>query len=610
MDIWNHIILTLLVYCFFNLYANGQSGSGKFCINAEPLCGASQFYYSNSSGYSIAESGPDYGCVLAQLNPSWFYMQISQDGDIQLKIEQSTTIGGTPDLDVDFVIYGPFNDPEKPCVVDLTFENIVDCNYLPDFVEYVNIPSTSAGEYYLLLITNFSLAPGFITVTQTAGSATTNCIFLEDYNIVEEKACSGDVLTLNAITQNAESYIWYEKNENVQSGFEIINGANTETYEVNTSNEYRVEVFDVNNVLIEKLQFNVFFLETPKVPTTILDYSLCDIENDGLEVFDLGFMDSKVLNGLSPLDYSVSYYSSLTEANSAKNQLPILYINTQISEIIYVRIDNITSNDIVCFEVGSFNIKLNPIPEIILEDNYIFCVNLNGTEEISTPPIIDTGLSNTEYQFTWYFNNVVLQNESKSTLIVSQEGVYTIEVLNLTTNCSYMSSTVVNISSPPTVSASVTSHAFIEQNVISATAFGEGFQDYEFNLDGGPWQLEGTFNNVSFGEHTVKARDINGCGTSSKNIVVMDYPLYFTPNGDGEHDTWNIVGISNQLQAEIRVYNRYGKLIKQLSPSGLGWDGTYNGKPLPTDDYWFTITFFEPKDGTLKQFKSHFALRR
>ncbi|MEQ3665458.1 T9SS type B sorting domain-containing protein, partial [Olleya sp.] len=60
------------------------------------------------------------------------------------------------------------------------------------------------------------------------------------------------------------------------------------------------------------------------------------------------------------------------------------------------------------------------------------------------------------------------------------------------------------------------------------------------------------------------------------------------------------------------IFDRYGKLLKQLSPSGLGWDGTYNGNPMPTSDYWFTVEYREPNDtsNTRKQFKAHFTLKR
>jgi len=125
---------------------------------------------------------------------------------------------------------------------------------------------------------------------------------------------------------------------------------------------------------------------------------------------------------------------------------------------------------------------------------------------------------------------------------------------------------------------------------------------------GGPWQDEGVFRNVSAGEHEITARDKNGCGITTEPIFVIDYPLYFTPNGDGNHDTWNIAGIGSN--AKIYIFDRYGKLLKQISPTGSGWNGTFNGKRMPTSDYWFTVQYNEPLTDDLKEFKAHFTLKR
>ena len=94
-----------------------------------------------------------------------------------------------------------------------------------------------------------------------------------------------------------------------------------------------------------------------------------------------------------------------------------------------------------------------------------------------------------------------------------------------------------------------------------------------------------------------------------ETVTVIDYPKYFTPNGDGIHDTWNIVGL-NQSEAKLYIFDRYGKLIKQISTldESQGWDGTYNGHPLPSTDYWFSLQYEE--NGIAKEFKAHFSLKR
>jgi len=144
--------------------------------------------------------------------------------------------------------------------------------------------------------------------------------------------------------------------------------------------------------------------------------------------------------------------------------------------------------------------------------------------------------------------------------------------------------------------------------VVLATASGTGV--YEFSLDQGPWQDSGTFIGVTPGEHTVYIRDVNGCGTTDVGVYIVDYPKYFTPNGDGYHDTWNIAALSGQLGSRIRIFDRYGKLLKQISLAGDGWDGTYNGQPMPSSDYWFTLDYNDLTTGELKQLRAHFSLKR
>jgi len=122
--------------------------------------------------------------------------------------------------------------------------------------------------------------------------------------------------------------------------------------------------------------------------------------------------------------------------------------------------------------------------------------------------------------------------------------------------------------------------------------------------------LLGEFDNVSGGDHIVYVRDVNGCGILSRDVTVIDYAKFFTPNGDGNNDTWTIKGIDTQPTAVIYIHDRYGKLLKQLSPSSPGWDGTYNGNLMPSSDYWFTLQYIEPTTGENKTFSAHFALKR
>ena len=92
--------------------------------------------------------------------------------------------------------------------------------------------------------------------------------------------------------------------------------------------------------------------------------------------------------------------------------------------------------------------------------------------------------------------------------------------------------------------------------------------------------------------------------------MVFDYPLFFTPNGDGYNDFWNIDIFSGQPTSKIYIFDRYGKLLKEIRPSGSGWNGTYNGKIMPTSDYWFLVEYSDFISGAPKMLRGHFTLKR
>jgi len=190
-------------------------------------------------------------------------------------------------------------------------------------------------------------------------------------------------------------------------------------------------------------------------------------------------------------------------------------------------------------------------------------------------------------------------------------GIYTLEVFDAlsATQCAAPIEVFTVIeSSPPTVSAVVTTKAFASTHIIQATATGLG--DYEYNIDQGPWQDTGVFVGVKPGERVVNVRDLNGCGVGQAIVYVIDYPKYFTPNGDGYHDSWNIAGVSDQFNAKIQIFDRYGKLLKEIRPSSDGWDGTYNGASLPSSDYWFILSYNDPVTGDPSLLNAHFSLKR
>jgi len=107
-----------------------------------------------------------------------------------------------------------------------------------------------------------------------------------------------------------------------------------------------------------------------------------------------------------------------------------------------------------------------------------------------------------------------------------------------------------------------------------------------------------------------KVEDSKGC--TAEEVYYIDYvdieiPRFFTPNGDGENDVWWPHNSQQYPNILTQIYDRYGRLLKELT-RGQSWDGTYNGKALPTGDYWYIITLGEEDDP--REFKGHFTLFR
>ncbi|WP_081958639.1 T9SS type B sorting domain-containing protein [Algibacter lectus] len=89
----------------------------------------------------------------------------------------------------------------------------------------------------------------------------------------------------------------------------------------------------------------------------------------------------------------------------------------------------------------------------------------------------------------------------------------------------------------------------------------------------------------------------------------MFYPKFFTPNGDGYHESWNIQCLEADPEAVVFIYNRHGALLKQIKPNQNGWDGTYRGMSLPDGSYWF-VAHYKGENNENKELRGYFALKR
>jgi gliding motility-associated-like protein len=233
------------------------------------------------------------------------------------------------------------------------------------------------------------------------------------------------------------------------------------------------------------------------------------------------------------------------------------------------------------------------------------CID-NATNNPISSLLLQTGIANSGHAFSWTHNGSPLPSTG-STHLATQTGLYEVVVTNTLTGCESSASATVGASSVAVAQATV-GQDFAQQQTITVTVT-DGSGEYQFQLDGGSFQSSNVFTGISEGEHTVIVKDVNGCGDLELSVYALKYPRFFTPNGDGNNDTWNIDGLGQQ-HASILIFDRYGKLIKQIRTSAdAGWDGTYNNEPMPSSDYWFKLDYFD-RLGNAKEFRAHFSLKR
>lgn len=286
-----------------------------------------------------------------------------------------------------------------------------------------------------------------------------------------------------------------------------------------------------------------------------------------------------------PTSFPIEYYATPTEAVLQSNLLPNLYTNnTANSQTIYARI--LDGKD--CESIVTIHLTIHTFTPANFGDETLgICYNSPLT--LSVP--------NTFSSYTWSTGST-----SFST-VVSAAGTYTVQVTDAQ-GCKATKTFLVTASGIATnVDAIV--EEFSDQNSITVTYTSNG-GDYVFSIDGVNYQSSPFFPNLEAGEYTIYVKDLKGClPIVTKTVFVLDFPKFFTPNGDGFNDIWAIKNLDKKPNAIISVFNRYGKLLKQFNGNTSGWDGSYAGRSLPADDYWFTLTFV---DG--KTIKSHFTLKR
>jgi gliding motility-associated-like protein len=345
--------------------------------------------------------------------------------------------------------------------------------------------------------------------------------------------------------------------------------------------------------------FDIIVTETPNLAALTL-------------VFDIEECGTYVLPTLPTVGFNINYYSQ--PGGNAANLISNLNISTPGTYTYYVYASALNNTD--CNAEQPFTFTVHPLLNKTFPQGVI-CVD-PITNALIRPCTIQSGLNPAEFTVSWFLNGTLLGTGTNFT--ATQAGVYNATFVKLIPDvgsaCNYNNTTVTIIESSPAIANFIVSPEFNTDGTFITVNITEGYGNYTYQLEYpngalSPIQTSDTFTNLATGDYFVIIYDTLGNCTPTRigPIYIINYPNYFTPNGDGFHDTWNIFDLAQQPKSLISIFDRYGKLLKQISPAGSGWDGKYDGKDLPSTDYWFSVEYItQSKQKAI--FKSHFSLKR
>lgn len=356
-----------------------------------------------------------------------------------------------------------------------------------------------------------------------------------------------------------------------------------------TSQTIYVYVFDGSRLVCEdEKSFEITITQTPTLPVfqniqACVPYQLPTLDNS---------------------NYQAYYSLDATSQNPIDPETNLFDIPGNYTIYVFAS----ANDNAACQTQGQFQLNIFPPRTLTLTGGSI-CVDPISNNVIQ-PYVIQSSLNPQLFEVEWYLNGSYLGSASQ--WIANLPGEYTAVPIMLTPEtpplCEYEPASVtISMSSIPTAEIVVTNDFTTNSDVIVQILSGIG--QYEYQLDDGTFQSSPIFSNVTTGYHTVTIRDVFGqCGEIVLEAIVINYPNYFTPNGDGTHDSWMIRNLVFLEGSTITIFDRYGKIMTQLNHNSMGWDGTYNGQPMPATDYWFLVNY--QRNNEPRIFKAHFSLKR
>lgn len=408
-----------------------------------------------------------------------------------------------------------------------------------------------------------------------------------------------DGLTLFNLNEAASLFTNNDPNRMV-AFFESGNAVPLNLSYTNTSNPQLLsaQITDLTTGCINKSSLTL--VVNVLAPQVVIIAPQCDTAENGTAVFDLN-SSSLALTATQ----TAAFYENENDALLEQHQIANVsnYTNTNpYHATIYVRVED--SNR--CAFISAIELIVNKLPQVLrVSDGYYVCSDL-PQNYITINAGITAGLPS-DYTYVWHHDGLLLPQTTYE-IQVNAAGIYTVDVTAL--GCSVTRMITVTNSNNAIIKSIAVDDFTAEINTVTVNLNSQSVGNYVFNFDNinGPFQESNFFADVAPGVHDLYIKDLNACGTIGPfPVYVLGIPKFFTPNGDGYNDTWSIKGVNPKFNSTstIYIFDRQGKLLKQITPAGPGWDGIYDKKPLPAEDYWYRITL---DDG--RTTKGHFSLKR
>lgn len=279
---------------------------------------------------------------------------------------------------------------------------------------------------------------------------------------------------------------------------------------------------------------------------------------------------------------NIALYQNLDDAISETNDLegsPIDSLNNL--EGIYYRVENDTG----CVAVGFYILNVLEAPEIF-NSTVVLCDTSDGVE-LS----FETGFDAYEWE----------TGETTPSIIAFEPGPYTVTVFNAA-GCFDIATFTVE--EAPQFDIEILVNDFQQSNSITVSIDTQ-VDNVFYSLDNGfTFQESPIFDNLAPGYYNLIVKDGVGCNEINTIVLVRGAPRLFTPNGDGINDFWHVKEKENYPGMKITIMDRFGKRITSFTNLSQGWDGTFNGREMPSNAYWYRIDY----EGA--NYYGHFSLIR